>query len=448
MKGQSATAAFTFGVGDARMVARIPSAKPPGIMGIEKWIVVVAVVLLAGRWLLQLWLGHLNRRHVEAHAGQVPAPFRAMIDPAAYARSTDYTLAGLRLSRLEDTVNLVVTLALLFSGMLPWSFNAWIGAWGDSAWSLAAWLVAVGLTVSVLGWPLAWYEQFRLEERFGFNTTTARTWWMDRGKGILLSIALGYPLLVLILRIVRLTGPSWWLWAFGCVVAFQFLMMVLAPVLILPLFNKFSPLPGGSLKDRLLALAQRTGFAARSIEVMDGSRRSRHSNAFFTGLGRFRKIVLFDTLIQQMTEEELEAVLAHEIGHFKLRHVLKLTAGSMAGTLLALGVVAWLAGQPSFYHAFGFEPGTIEPALLLCSLLSGATLFWFSPLLHHWSRRYEYQADAFAARATGRIQPLVQALRKLHQENLSNLTPHPFYSSFYYSHPTLLEREEALESLD
>jgi STE24 endopeptidase len=416
-------------------------------MGIEKWIVVVAIVLLAGRWLLQLWLGHLNRRHVEAHAGQVPPAFAEVIDSATYARSTDYTLAGLRLSRVEDTVNLVVTLALLFSGVLPWSFQEWVARWGDTSWALASWLVAVGLGVSVLGWPLGWYEQFRHEERFGFNTSTAATWWADRFKAMALSLALGYPLLVLILKIVRLTGPLWWLWTFGCVVAFQLLMMVLAPVIILPLFNKFSPLPDGTLKDRLLALAQRTGFAARSIEVMDGSRRSRHSNAFFTGLGRFRKIVLFDTLIQQMSEEELEAVLAHEIGHFKLRHVVKLMAGSMASLLAALWAVSWLAGQGPFYHAFGFEPGTIEPALLLFALLSGTVTFWFSPLLHHWSRRFEYEADAYAGRVVGRTEPLVRALRKLHQENLSNLTPHPFYSGFYYSHPTLLEREGALGQL-
>jgi STE24 endopeptidase len=433
-----------FAMSRDRMKAEIPSAKPPGLMEIEKWIVLAAIVLLAGRWLLQLWLEHLNYRHVEAHAAQVPAAFRDRIDPAHYARSVEYTLAGLRLSRVEDTFNLAVTLLLLFSGVLTWSFNAWINAWGDSAWALAGWLLAVGLGMSLLGWPLAWYEQFRHEQRFGFNTSTARTWWMDRLKGIALGLVLGWPLLVLILQIVRLTGPRWWLWTFGCVVAFQFLMMVLAPVVILPLFNKFSPLPEGSIKERLRALAARTGFAARSIEVMDGSRRSRHSNAFFTGLGRFRKIVLFDTLIQQMTEEELEAVLAHEIGHFKLRHVLKLMAGSVAGVFAALWVVSRLASQPAFYHAFGFEPGAIEPALLLFSLLSGAVMFWFWPLLHHWSRRFEYEADAFAARVMGDARPLVQALRKLHQENLSNLTPHPCFSGFYYSHPTLMEREQAL----
>jgi len=416
-------------------------------MEMDHWIVVGTIVVLTGRWLTQLWLGRLNARYVRAHAAEVPAPFRHCIDPSAYGRSVEYTLAVLRFNRLQDTVTLLVTLALLFSGVLPWTFHAWVGAWGDSTGSLAAWLVAIGLVVSMLNWPLAWYDQFRLEERFGFNTTTARTWWLDRGKGILLGVTLGYLLLVLILKIVRLAGPVWWIWAFGCVVAFQALMMVLAPALILPLFNKFSPLSEGPLKERLLALARRVGFAAHSIEVMDGSRRSRHSNAFFTGLGRFRKIVLFDTLIEQLNDEELEAVLAHEIGHFKLRHVLKIMAGSMAGILVAFWIIARLAGQPSFYHAFGFEPGTIEPALLLFSLLSGPVLFWFSPVLHYWSRRYEYQADAFAARSIGRVEPLVQALRKLHQENLSNLTPHPCYSRFYYSHPTLTEREQALAGI-
>jgi STE24 endopeptidase len=221
-------------------------------------------------------------------------------------------------------------------------------------------------------------------------------------------------------------------------------MMVLAPVLILPLFNKFSPLREGSLKDRLLELAQRACFRARSIQIMDGSKRSRHSNAFFTGFGRFRKIVLFDTLVEQLTEPELEAVLAHEMGHYRLGHVPKLLIGSVLALLGGFLALAWLAQQDWFYQAFGFRPGDFEPALLLFGLLSGAVTFWVSPLLHFWSRHFEYQADRFAATLLNDADPLVSALRKLNEKNLGNLTPHPFYSGFYYSHPTLLEREQAL----
>jgi STE24 endopeptidase len=310
-------------------------------------------------------------------------------------------------------------------------------------------LFIVGFAMSLPGLPFDWYGQFRLEEKFGFNTTTQKTWWLDRLKGLLLAALLGYPLLVLILKIVEWTGDAWWLWAWGALLGFQLLMLVLAPVLILPLFNKFTPLPEGSLRERLLKLAERTRFVAKSIQVMDGSKRSRHSNAFFTGFGKFRKIVLFDTLISQLSEPELEAVLAHEIGHFKKKHIPKMLIFSAFTSLAGFYVVSVLANQEWFYRAFGFEATTkattnIAPALLLFTLLSGVVMFWFSPLAHWWSRRYEYQADAFAAGVMNEPNSLIGALRKLNEKNLSNLTPHPLYSGFYYSHPTLVERETAL----
>ena len=309
---------------------------------------------------------------------------------------------------------------------------------------MAAFLFAAGTALSLPGLPADWFEQFRLEQKFGFNTTTPKTWWLDRFKGLLLALGLGFPLLVLVLRFVELTGDRWWLWAWGAVLAFQLIMVVLAPVLILPLFNKFAPLPDGSLRERLLKLAERTDFGAQSIQVMDGSKRSRHSNAFFTGFGRFRKIVLFDTLVAQLTEPELEAVLAHEIGHYKKKHIPKLLAWFGLSSLAGLFAVSVLARQDWFYRAFGFEPGNIAPALLLFGLLAGIFTFWLSPLLHAWSRRYEYEADAFAAQVMKEARPLIGALRKLTEKNLSNLTPHPIYSAFYYSHPTLLERERAV----
>jgi STE24 endopeptidase len=302
----------------------------------------------------------------------------------------------------------------------------------------------VGCVLALPGLPVDWFEQFRLEERFGFNTTTPKTWWLDRLKGFLLALTLGYPLLVLVLKFVEWTGAWWWLWAWTAVLIFQWILALLAPVLILPLFNKFTPLPEGTLQERLLALARRTEFRARNIQVMDGSKRSRHSNAFFTGFGRFRKIVLFDTLLHQLTEPELEAVLAHEIGHYKKKHILKMLAFSTVSSFVGFYAIAVLARQEWFYRAFGFAPGSIAPALLLFGLLSGVVTFWFSPLAHWWSRRYEYQADAFAARAMNEAGALVSALRKLNEKNLSNLTPHPSYSGFYYSHPTLLERERAI----
>ena len=404
----------------------------------------IILAMILTKWAAQIWLERLNERHVLAHAHAVPEAFKSMVDEATYAKSVQYTLAKGRLSRFDDTYRTVLLLLVVFSGVLPWAFGHCRSWLGDSAWALAGFLFAAGIGLALFDLPVDWVEQFRLEERFGFNTTTPGTWWLDRLKGLLLSLALGYPLLVLVLKFVEWTGSWWWWWAWSAVLAFQCGVAVLAPVLILPLFNKFAPLPEGTLCERLLQLAQRTRFRAKSIQVMDGSKRSRHSNAFFTGFGRFRKIVLFDTLVQQLTEPELESVLAHEIGHFKKKHIPKMLIFSAASSLAGFYLVAVLAKQDWLYRAFGFEPGSIVPVLLLGGLLSGVMTFWFSPLAHAWSRRYEYQADAFAAQAMNEPRSLIGALRKLNEKNLSNLTPHPFYSGFYYSHPTLLEREKAL----
>jgi STE24 endopeptidase len=403
-----------------------------------------AVALIFARWAAELWLSRLNSRHVRAHAREVPEAFRGIVDEPTYKKSVEYTLAKARFGNVEETYGTAILLLVLFSGVLAFIFHSFERHHGTSAWSMAAFLFMIGIAMSLPGLPLDWYSQFRLEEKFGFNTTTQKTWWLDRVKGLLLTVVLGYPLLVLILKLVQWTGEFWWLWAWAVMLAFQLVMLVLAPILILPLFNKFTPLPEGSLRERLLNLGRRTAFGAKSIEVMDGSKRSRHSNAFFTGFGRFRKIVLFDTLVQQLSEPELEAVLAHEIGHFKKKHIPKMLVFSALSSLVGFYLIALLAKQEWFYRAFGFEPGNVAPALLLFGLLSGVVTFWFSPLAHWWSRRYEYQADAFAAEVMNEAQSLIGALRKLNEKNLSNLTPHPFYSSFYYSHPTLLERERAL----
>lgn len=411
-------------------------------------VLLTAIILLLAKWLAELWLDNINRRHVLAHAGKVPAAFEHIIDQPTYEKSIRYTLARNGLSQFESTYDVIMLLLVLATGVLPLLLAQFTNALGASAWSMAAYLFAIGIVFSLTGLPLVWFAQFRVEERFGFNTTTQKLWWTDRVKGLLLALLLGYPLTVLILKLVEWTGPWWWLWAWGCVMAFQLLMVVLAPVLIMPLFNKFTPLPEGSLRARLLALGRKTAFPANNIQVMDGSKRSRHSNAFFTGFGRFRKIVLFDTLIAQLTEAELEAVLAHEIGHYKKRHIAKMLAWSAVASLIAFYALSFLMRQDWFYRGFGFTPGQPAAALLLFALLSGAVTFWFSPLANFWSRRHEYEADAYAARVTGEINSLTGALRKLNEKNLSNLTPHPCFSAFYYSHPTLLERETALAKME
>ena len=410
----------------------------------------IALILILARATTELRLSRLNQHHVRVHANEVPAAFRGTIDDATYCRSVDYTLAKSRFGDVAGVFDAVVLIAVLFSGVLPWAFGRFSASFRTSTLAMAGFLFITAIALSIPALPFAWYAQFKLEERFGFNTTTIKTWILDRVKGFLLAVLLGFPLLGLVLKMIEWTGGNWWLWAAAIVIAFQLLLLLVAPAIIMPLFNKFTPLPEGTLRDRLFALAQRTNFPTRNIDVMDGSRRSRHSNAFFTGFGRFRKIVLFDTLIAQLTEPELESVLAHEIGHYKKWHVIKLLGVSVGGVFVAFATIAWLARQQWFYRAFGFQlqagfaAANVVPAMLLFGLLAGTIIFWISPIVHMWSRCFEYEADAFARATMGEAQSLMQALRKLSQKNLSNLIPHPLYSSFYYSHPTLLERERAL----
>jgi STE24 endopeptidase len=411
---------------------------------------IIALILIVARISAELWLSRLNRRHVQANRSEVPAALQGVMDESTYQRSIEYTLTKNRFGNIVTIFDTVILIAVLFSGLLPWAFGKFSAHFGGSVPAMTGFLLLVAIALSLPGLPFDWYCQFKIEEQFGFNTTSMKTWITDRLKGLLLTLVFGYPLLLLVLKLLEWTGANWWFWAAGLVVAFHLLVLFVAPALIMPLFNKFTPLPEGTLRQRVFALARRTNFPTSRIEVMDGSKRSRHSNAFFTGFGRSRKIVLFDTLVSQLTELELESVLAHEIGHYKKRHVVKLLSASIAGIVFAFAAIAWLARQPWFYHSFGFEyrggfvAANVVPAMLLFALLAGAVTFWISPLIHLWSRRFEYDADVFASKVMGEPQSLIQALHKLSQKNLSNLTPHPLYSAFYYSHPTLLERERAL----
>src|SRR3954470_13232250 len=285
---------------------------------------VVALVLILARAIAELWLSRLNERHVRGHADEVPPGFREMVDQSTYRRSIDYTLAKSQFGEVVTLFDAAFVIVLLFSGVLPWAFGSFTTSFGTSVLAIAAFLFTTGVALSIVSLPFAWYAQFKLEERFGFNTTTMKTWVVDRLKAFLLAVLLGFPLLALVLKLVEWTGSNWWIWAAVIVIVFQLVLLLIAPAMIMPLFNKFTPLPEGSLRQRLFALARRTDFPTRSIEVMDGSKRSHHSNAFFTGFGRFRKIVLFDTLVVQLAEPELESVLAHEIGHYKKGHVLKM----------------------------------------------------------------------------------------------------------------------------
>jgi STE24 endopeptidase len=410
-------------------------------------VLVVFVVLLILKLGTDIVLDLLNMRYAQARAGEVPESFRDFIDLPTYQKSIDYTAAKTRFGVVSDLYDALVLAAVLLLGVLPYLYELFSGCFGFGVWGQAMVLFLIGLVLGIPSMPFDYWSTFKLEERFGFNKSTKKLWLVDKLKGMLLGFVIGYPLLALLIYLVTAAGSLWWLWGFGVFFAFQLIMVVAYPMFIMPLFNKLEPMEDGDLKSRLFALADRTGFKAQTILVLDGSKRSGHSNAFFSGFGRFRRIVLYDTLIEQMEPEELEAVLAHEIGHYKLGHIPKMMLMAAVSSLGMFAVLGWLANATWFVEAFYFgasAEGQIVPVLLLFMLLSGLVTFWLSPLSSRLSRKHEYEADAFARDAMGSYAPLSRALRKLHKENLSNLTPHPVYSSFHYSHPTLVEREASL----
>ena len=417
-------------------------------------VIIAFVVLLLLKLGVQYALDLLNAKSVKA-AKSIPEPLAGVMDEATYARSVEYTLAKNRLGRTEMLYDAIVLLVLLIpwlNGTAPlvYLWEALEAQFGLGVWGQSSILFLIGIILSFPGMPWEWYAQFRLEERFGFNKSTVQLWLTDKIKGFVLSMVIGLPVIALILWLVSLSA-LWWIWAFVALFAFQLVMVVVYPMYIMPLFNKFEELPEGGLRERLIALGDRTGFLAKTILVMDGSKRSGHSNAFFTGFGRFRRIVLFDTLIEQLSERELEAVLAHEIGHYKKGHIPKTMILAAVSLFVSFAFLGWLAQASWFLAPFGFQtiPGQLGPTLLLFGMLSGFLTFWLSPLTNRLSRKHEYEADYFAYKALDSdAEPMIGALRALSEKNLSNLTPHPYYSAFYYSHPTLLEREAALRSYE
>lgn len=409
-------------------------------------IVFVVLALIILKTSSEVLLERLNERSIDSNRATVPSLFKEMITLETYQQSIDYSLTKGRFSRIESIYGALILSFVLLCGLLPWLMDQFRATWGDGVWSVSASLMISLFLVSLPGWPLAWYQQFRIEERFGFNKMTPRLWWMDRLKGCLLGVILGWPILALLCWLVAKSASFWWFWGWLAITLIQLVLMVLAPAVIMPLFNKFEALAAGPLRARLMALADRSHFRAKTIEVMDGSRRSSHSNAFFTGLGKFRKIVLFDTLLEQLSDDELEAVVAHEIGHYRRKHIPKLIAWSSVTLLLSLYTIYKLSEIEAFTSAFGFVPGDLYSAFLLFMLLGGVVTHWLTPLENLWSRKFEYEADAFAKQAVGGHEALIMALKKLAEKNLSNLTPHPWYSAFYYSHPTIAERSQALQS--
>ncbi|MFM0006591.1 M48 family metallopeptidase [Paraburkholderia dipogonis] len=405
---------------------------------------VIAVVAMVGT---KLWLASRQIRFVAGHREQVPSQFAGTIALTAHQRAADYTVERTRLTMIEIVVSAAVLIGLTLLGgvqALDLGISDWLGRGYVGQIALVAAVIAI---TSAIDLPFDYYRQFVVEQRFGFNRMSKGIFFVDRIKGVLLGAAFGLPLLFVVLWLMNQAGSLWWLWTWIVWVAFQMLVLVLYPSFIAPLFNKFEPLKDEALKSRIEALMQRCGFAAKGLFVMDGSRRSAHGNAYFTGFGAAKRIVFFDTLLARLSGSEIEAVLAHELGHFKRRHVIKRMLVTFAISLAMLALLGWLMQCVWFYEGLGVRPSLIGGnsglALVLFFLALPVFLFFVTPLGSLSSRKHEFEADAFAATQTD-AQDLVNALVKLYEDNASTLTPDPLYTAFYYSHPPASQRIDRL----
>ena len=404
----------------------------------------IAVVAMVGT---KLWLASRQIRFVAAHRGQVPGQFAGTIALTAHQRAADYTVERTRLTMIEIVVGAAVLIGLTLLGGVQ-TLDLVISDWlGRSYIGQIALIAAVIAITGVIDLPFDYYRQFVIEERFGFNRMGKGIFFADRIKGLLLGAAFGLPLLFVVLWLMNQAGSLWWLWTWVVWVVFQLLVLVLYPSFIAPLFNKFEPLRDEALVSRIESLMKRCGFAAKGLFVMDGSRRSAHGNAYFTGFGAAKRIVFFDTLLARLSGSEIEAVLAHELGHFKRRHVIKRMVVIFAVSLVMLALLGWLMQCVWFYEGLGVRPsllgGNSGLALVLFFLALPVFLFFVTPLGSLSSRRHEFEADAFAATQTD-AQDLVNALVKLYEDNASTLTPDPLYTAFYYSHPPASQRIDRL----
>ena len=418
----------------------------------EQLIVGLFLVFFALEFAVEFGLNEANLRYVRKCWGEkkIPDFFQRSISAADYEKSVQYTLAKGRFQRWAEIYDRAVILIVLFSGLLALldrvSRNLTIGF---SVMHLQGLIFCFGvaLVFSIANLPADLYSTFRLEGRFGFNKTTWKMYLTDKLKEFLLGILIGLPFLFAVLWLMQTTGSYWWIWTFFFVAGFELLILIIYPTLIAPLFNKFERLPEGELRKRILGLAEQVGFKTNGIFSMDGSKRSTHSNAYFTGIGKAKRIVLFDTLIVQMTIDQALAVLAHEMGHYKKKHIRRMLVMQTVFLVLGLYVLSLLINYKPLFVAFGLDAPSNPAALVLFSLLSGPATFFVMPLINLLSRKHEYEADRFAVETLRNRRPMEEALINLTVKNLSNLTPHPWYSAYHYSHPTPTERIGAIRAI-
>jgi STE24 endopeptidase len=413
----------------------------------------VFVLALLSSVLAKVWLLKRQVKSVASHRGSVPTHFSENITLVAHQKAADYTLAKSKIGLIDIAISALFVVWLTLLGGLQRIQDA-LQAFGLSH-DLNPLFIQLGIfaVITVIGavieLPLSLWKQFGVDEKFGFNRMTWKLYVMDTLKSTLLGIVIGAPLLALVLWLMQSSGPLWWLYTFFVWTGFNLLVMLIFPTYIAPLFNKFVPLQDGEVKDRVESLLKRCGFTSKGLFIMDGSKRSSHGNAYFTGMGQSKRIVFFDTLIERLNTNEIEAVLAHELGHFKHKHIVKRIVTIFALSFLALALLGWLSTQAGFYKGLGIsaEP-TLWPAmaLILFMYVLPYFSFWFAPLASASSRKHEFEADAYAASQTN-AKDLVSALIKLYQDNASTLTPDKLHSRFYDSHPPATERIAHLQKI-
>ena len=401
-----------------------------------------ASALISG-FVISVWLASRQIRHVAQHRAVVPAAFAQTIGLSAHQKAADYTVAKARFGLIEIALGVVVLLGWTLLGGLDTLNQALLAHMEGGMLQQLTLLGSFVLISGAIDLPLSWYQTFVLEARFGFNKMTPRLWLSDLLKSTAMGALIGLPIAAAILWLMGATGAAWWLWAWALWMGFNLLLLMIYPTFIAPLFNQFKPLEDETLKARVTALMQRCGFAAKGLFVMDGSKRSAHGNAYFTGFGAAKRVVFYDTLLAKLSPGEVDAVLAHELGHFKHKHIIKRIAAMFTLSLVGFALLGWLAVKPWFYLGLGVTPNLDAPndalAVLLFMLVIPTFGFFVSPLFAQLSRRHEFEADAYAAAHTSASE-LGSALLKLYEDNASTLTPDPVYVKFHYSHPPASER--------